>query len=125
MTDIYKQNILEHSKNPENYGALNDPSVIQEEFNPVCGDKIILYLFVKDGVVADIKFQGGGCAISQATMSMLTGLVKGNSVVDVLKITKEDILKLLNVDLGPARLKCALLGWQALMNGLKRVKPLA
>lgn len=118
MNDIYMQNILDHYKDPENYGELEGADLIQEEFNPFCGDKVKVFMVVKDGVLKDVQFVGSGCAISQASMSMLSDAIKGKSVDEVLEISADDVTEMLGVELGPTRLKCALLGWQAVRNGL-------
>jgi nitrogen fixation NifU-like protein len=120
MTDIYQQNIMDHFKNPENYGEMQNADVVQVEFNPLCGDKITVYLKFNGDVVEDISFEGSGCAISQASMSMLSEMVKGKSKVQVIAITKDDIVEMLGIDIGPTRLKCALLGWQGVVVGVKK-----
>ncbi len=119
--DIYAQNILDHNKNPENFGELRNPTVISEEYNPLCGDKIKIFIVIDEGSVIDIRFNGSGCAISQAATSMLTEKLIGKTVEEASAIGKEEILKLLGVELGPSRLKCALLGWQGVQNALKKL----
>lgn len=120
MNNIYMQNILDHFHNPENYGELENANCYTIEHNPLCGDKIELYMIVENGVIIDLKFKGEGCAISQAAMSMLSEQLVGNSVSDALAYSKEDIIKMMGIDLSPTRLKCALLSLQALKNALKK-----
>lgn len=115
------QNILDHFKHPENYGELEGATVVREEFNAMCGDKIKLYLKIKDGVITQVSFTGTGCAISQAAMSILSTELVGMTIEDVKKIRKEDIQEMLNIELSPTRLKCALLGWQALQNAIRAI----
>jgi len=119
MTDIYQQNILDHYKHPENFGKLEGADVVQVEFNPLCGDKLILYLVINDKEIVDVKFEGQGCAISVAAMSMLSEELKGMSLEKAVKLDKDYITDLLGVELGPTRLKCALLSWQALQNAIR------
>lgn len=118
--DIYQEEILEHYKHPHNAGRLKRPTVTQHEQNPVCGDVLTLYLEVKDGIIADVSFEGEGCAISQAAASMLTDEIKGKPVDDVAALTKDDLLGLLGIELGPTRLKCALLSLQGITNALAK-----
>lgn len=113
------QNILDHFHDPENYGELEGANRHVVEHNPLCGDKLELFLLVEDGVVVKVKFKGEGCAISQAAMSMLSSEIIGKSVEEIGKIKKEDIIELLGIDLSPTRLKCALLSLQAVSNAIK------
>ncbi len=108
--DMYEEVILEHYKNPQNYGSLQKPSVEREEFNPLCGDRVKIQLIIKDNKIEDIKFAGRGCAISTAATSMLTQHIKGKSVDFVKRMDKEDIVKMIGIDVNPTRLKCILLG---------------
>lgn len=109
MDDFYKENILDHSKHPHNQGTLADATNTFEDTNPLCGDRVRIDLKIEDGIVADVKFTGKGCAISQATASMLTDEIKGKSVQDLQNIDKQAVLDMLGIPLGPTRLKCALL----------------
>jgi nitrogen fixation NifU-like protein len=113
------QNILDHFHDPENYGVLENANRHVVEHNPLCGDKLELFLIEKDGVVTEVKFTGEGCAISQAAMSMLTDELKGKTFEELKKITKEDIIEMLGIELSPTRLKCALLSLQALSNAIR------
>ena len=117
MEDIYREVILDHYQHPHNRGLLPDPDITYEDSNPLCGDKIRIDLKVRDGIVEDVRFSGKGCAISQASASMLTDEIKGKSLADVKKIGKEQILEMLGIPLGPSRIKCALLSLKVLKAG--------
>jgi nitrogen fixation NifU-like protein len=117
--DIYREIILDYYRNPRNYGKIQDPDISQRDSNPLCGDELEMHLNIKDDKVADVKFTGKGCAISQASASMLTELILGKDFEYVKKLSKEDILDNLGLhDLGPARIKCALLSLKVLKSGL-------
>lgn len=116
--DLYQEDILEHYKHPQNYGSLPDATIVQKEHNPTCGDTLTFYLHIEDGKIADVKFEGEGCAISQAAASMLTEEILGKPAAEAQKMQKEDVLELLGIELGPTRLKCALLSLQGITNGL-------
>jgi nitrogen fixation NifU-like protein len=114
MEDLYRDFILDHYRNPRNAGTLETPDATFEDNNPLCGDKIRMDVKLRDGLVADIKFRGRGCAISQASASLLTESVKGKTLADVSKIGKEEVLENLGIKISPVRLKCALLGLKVL-----------
>ncbi len=116
--DLYRQNILDHYQTPRNFGTLDHPEISAEDANPLCGDKIRIDLRVKDGVIADVKFSGKGCAISQAAASMLTEEIRGKSLEEVKRIGKDEVLEMLGIELGPVRLKCALLALKTLKVGV-------
>ncbi len=120
---LYRELILDHSKNPRNKGTLDPADYTYEDVNPLCGDEIRIDVRVADDRVTDIKFSGRGCAISQAAASMLTELALGQPVAEVKAISKEDILEELGVPIGPARMKCALLGLKVLKAGLYGMAP--
>jgi nitrogen fixation protein NifU and related proteins len=109
MDDFYRENILDHYKNPRNHGHVEHPTATAEGVNPLCGDELAVELEVEDGVVTDIRYNGRGCAISQAAASMLSDVVKGKRVEDLAGIGKEDVLEELGIPLTPIRLKCAML----------------
>ncbi len=117
-SDIYKDIILDYYRNPRNFGELQNPDVRAKDSNPLCGDIIEMQLKINDGKVEDIRFQGKGCAISQASASMLTELAKGKSLDDAKVLGKADVLELLGIDPGPTRIKCALLGLKVLKLGV-------
>ena len=108
-SDIYKDIILDYYRNPRNFGDLPDPDVRAKDSNPLCGDIIEMQLKIRDGKVDDIRFKGKGCAISQASASMLTEAVKGKTLDELKALGKPDVLALLGIDPGPTRIKCALL----------------
>lgn len=112
--DMYQANILDHYKNPRNKGKLEPCTVHVEEDNPLCGDRVLLYVNLKNGTITDIAFDGQGCAISQASASMLTEHVKGKPLADATALDKDDILKLLGIPVSPVRMKCATLGLSSL-----------
>jgi nitrogen fixation NifU-like protein len=114
MDDFYKEYILDHYRNPRNFGHLDAPDAVAEDLNPLCGDKIRVEMTFKDGKVDDIKFSGGGCAISQASMSMLTESVKGETLETVAKLPIESVLENVGIGISPARMKCATLGLKVL-----------
>lgn len=116
---MYQENILDHYKSPRNFGKIENASVHHNEYNPLCGDKIGLYLVIdKNKKIADVKFSGQGCAISQASASMLTEQIKGKRIEELKKMTKEYILEMLGIPISPVRLKCALLSLDTLKNSI-------
>lgn len=123
MEELYRDFILDHYRNPRNAGALEAPDASFEDNNPLCGDKIRMDLKLRDGVIEDIKFKGRGCAISQASASLLTEVVKGKTVAEVARIGKEDVLENLGIQISAARLKCALLGLKVLKEALSLAAP--
>ena len=127
MDDLYRDYILEHYRRPHNFGVLDEPSASYEGANPLCGDRITMQLTVRDGVVAEVGFTGRGCAISQASASLLTDEVKGKPVGEVAAFAASDLLDLLGIEISPARLKCAMLSFDSLQHLLHEVgaKPLA
>lgn len=118
MDDLYREFILDHYRNPRNAGILDSPDASAEDVNPLCGDKIRIDLRLRDGIVEDVKFQGRGCAISQASASLLTEAIKGKPVAEVGRIGKEEVLENIGIEISPARLKCALLGLGVLKRAL-------
>ena len=117
MEDLYRDNIIDHYQNPRNYGTLEHPDISYEDSNPVCGDEIRMDLKIQDGRVAEARFEGHGCSISQASASMLTEEIIGKSLEEVKQIDKQYLLDLLGIPLGPVRLKCALLSLKVLKAG--------
>ena len=114
MDSIYRETILDHTKNPRNFGSLDPADFTAEDTNPLCGDQIRMDLRVEGGVVADVKFSGRGCAVSMASASILTELVMGQPLADVRALTRDDLLEEIGIPVSPARLKCALLGLNVL-----------
>ncbi len=118
MEDLYRDFILDHYRNPRNAGTLESPDASFEDTNPLCGDKIRMDVKLHDGVVSDVKFRGRGCAISQASASLLTEEIKGKTLNEINKMSKEDVLANLGIAISAARLKCALLGLKVLKEAL-------
>ena len=118
MDDLYRDYILEHYRRPHNFGILEAPTASYEGSNPLCGDRITMMLSLEDGVVRDVAFTGRGCAISQASASLLTDEIKGKTVAEVEKMTPDDLLDLIGIEISPARLKCALLSLDTVAHAL-------
>ncbi len=115
--ELYREEILDHYRHPRQHGVLEHPDITYEDANPLCGDKIRMDLAVKDGKIEDVRFSGVGCAISQAAASMLCEKILGMSLDEAKKIGREEVLEMLGIELGPVRLKCALLGLKTLKAG--------
>ena len=118
VDSIYRENILEHSKHPQNKGHLDPHDYAFEDTNPLCGDEVRIDVRVKDGAVDEIAFSGQGCAISQASASILVELVEGKSLDEVKALGKDELLEEIGIQLSPARLKCALLSLKVLKAGI-------
>jgi nitrogen fixation protein NifU and related proteins len=117
--EIYKENILDHYKNPRNFGELESFTFSVKDSNPLCGDQFELFLRIDGGKVAGASFRGSGCAISTAATSMLTNKIMGMSVEEVREISKEEILEMIGISLDVVRLKCGLLSFNILNKGMK------
>ena len=138
LSDLYREILLDHNSKPRNFRRLEDANRSADGYNPLCGDKIELYLKVDDQVIADVGFQGSGCAISRASASMLTQSIKGQSVERAQQIfeafhrmltepeaeldydTLEDLESLAGVSEFPTRIKCAVLAWHTLHAALEQ-----
>jgi nitrogen fixation NifU-like protein len=122
--DLYREVILDHYKNPRGHGVIEDADAQAEGMNPLCGDEVSIYLeFADDGeTIDDVKFSGRGCAISQASTSMLMEMVKGRKAQEIAELPKETLLEEIGIPLTPIRLKCALLGLGVLKVALHRAK---
>ena len=115
MDDFYKEYILDHYRNPRNFGHIENPDATAEDLNPLCGDTIRMELALDDQHrVRDVKFSGRGCAISQASASMLTETVKGMKLEDVAKLPQDAVLENVGIGISPTRMKCAMLGLKVL-----------
>ena len=121
MDDLYRDYILEHYRRPHNFGVIEDADASYEGANPLCGDRITLMLGVKDGVVDRVGFTGRGCAISQASASLLTDEIKGKPLAEVAAFRAADLLDLLGIEISPARLKCAMLSHDTLRQALSQL----
>ena len=117
--DIYHEMIIDYSRNPANYGEIENPDVTFHDSNPLCGDSIDIDMKIDENVVSDIKFHGKGCAICMACSSVLTEITKGKSIDDVRNIEKNDVLGELGLEnLQAVRIKCALLSLKVLKSAL-------
>ncbi|HEV3086589.1 MAG TPA: SUF system NifU family Fe-S cluster assembly protein [Candidatus Elarobacter sp.] len=115
MDDFYKEYILDHYRNPRNFGHLARVDASAEDLNPLCGDTIRIELALDDQQrVQDVKFSGKGCAISQASASMLTESIKGMKLEDVAKLPQDAVLENVGIGISPTRMKCAMLGLKVL-----------
>lgn len=119
MDDLYREQIIERYKNPLHRGTLDPHDITYEDDNPLCGDRIRIDLCVdENGHVTDAAFSGQGCSISQASADLLVEYVIGKHLDAVRKLTKDDVLGLLGIELGPVRLKCALLSLKVVKAGV-------
>ncbi|WP_354698421.1 Zinc-dependent sulfurtransferase SufU [Paraconexibacter sp. AEG42_29] len=115
MDDMYREEILQHYKRPHHWGPMEDPDLEAEDNNPLCGDELKVMLRVGEGgVIEDIRFDGHGCAISQASASMASDEVIGMKVDDLLSLEKSFVLDLLGIEISATRMKCALLSLKVL-----------
>ena len=118
MDDLYRENILDHYRHPRHHGTLEKPDITYEDANPLCGDRIRMDLKIDQGRIADIRFSGHGCSISQAAASMLCEAVQGKTLEEVKRVGRDDVLEMLGIELGPVRLKCGLLALKTLKAGV-------
>lgn len=117
--DLYREYILEHYRNPQNYGTLESPTFEAEGQNPLCGDELHVQVEVDDDDrITAVRFTGQGCAISQASMSILSEEIIGKPLAEIAAMSREDIVELLGIELTPVRLKCALLGLVVVKMGM-------
>ena len=116
--ELYREIILDHYHKPRNRGSLKQPSLHAEADNVFCGDEVKLDVAIEDGRIAAARFVGRGCAISQASASMLCEKVEGMSLAEARKLSREDVLEMLGIELGAVRLKCALLALKTLKAGV-------
>ena len=119
MVDLYQENILEHYKNPQNFGRIEHPTVTVRELNPLCGDDVTVFLTIHEKKLEDIKFFGNGCAISRAALSMITELVKGVELQHIKAMSSTDVVDILQIPIGPVRMKCATLGLKAIQRAIQ------
>jgi nitrogen fixation NifU-like protein len=116
--ELYRENILEHYRHPRNRGRLEHPDISYQDANPLCGDQLRIDIQVRDGRIEKIRHSGHGCSISQASASMLCERLEGQPLEEVKKLTRDEVLELLGIELGPVRLKCALLALKTLKAGV-------
>ena len=120
-SDMYRQQILDHYKNPRNYGEMQDPDFSHVGENPSCGDtiQVDVKLADDDETIKEVSFTGDGCAISQASASLLTKKLPGKSVEELQEMDTDDIVDMLGVEISPMRIKCAVLARQVAQDGAK------
>jgi nitrogen fixation NifU-like protein len=114
MDELYRDNILDHYKNPRNFGELDSPDLEFHDHNPLCGDELGVHIRVDDGKVADLRFHGHGCAISQAAASIASEELIGMPLNDVSSLPAHWVIEQLGIDISPTRRKCALLSLKVL-----------
>ncbi len=118
MSDLYRENILDHYGSPRNEGVLENADISYERDNPVCGDVVRLDIKLEDRKVSGARFSGQGCVISMAAASMLTEEIKGKTISELQEMGEEDVLEMLGLQLGPSRIHCAMLPLRVLQEGL-------
>ena len=119
MSGIYREQLMEHYKNPKNRGRIDDAQVEVTQNNPMCGDVISMQLKVKDGIIENVVFDGSACAVTIASSSVLTDALKGKSLKEAKKMNKDELLDLLGVELTTSRIKCASLPLEAIQTLIK------
>jgi nitrogen fixation NifU-like protein len=122
LDSLYREVILDHYKNPRGHGIIDAPDVEAEGQNPLCGDEVSIAVAFDGDTIREVRFQGRGCAISQAATSMLMDMVKGRTAQEVAALSREDLLDEVGIPLTPVRLKCALLGLGVLKLALHKGK---
>ena len=118
-SDMYRQQILDHYKNPRNYGEISDATFSHTGENPMCGDTIVMDVVLDDDeeVIERVAFRGDGCAISQASASMLSERLRGMAVEELRELDRDDVIDMLGVDISPMRVKCAVLAEKVAQDG--------
>lgn len=116
--DLYQQELMDHYRNPRNKGRIEHPDFSSREHNPSCGDAIAIQGVVEHNHLAQLAFEGEGCVISQAMGSLLTQACTGKSLDEVMRLGEPFVRELIGIELGPTRLRCALLALQALQQGI-------
>jgi nitrogen fixation NifU-like protein len=114
--------MLEHAKDPHNFGKIDNPTLESDDSNPSCGDSIKMYFIIENGVVKEVKFEGTGCAVSQASASILTEYIIGKKQEKLKEFSETDFFKLLGFDLSPSRKKCALVSFNTLKKALDKLE---
>jgi nitrogen fixation NifU-like protein len=122
LDSLYREVILDHYKNPRGHGVIEGADAVAEGQNPLCGDEVSIAVAFEGDTIADVKFQGRGCAISQAATSMLMDMVKGRTAQEVATMSRDELLEEVGIPLTPVRLKCALLGLGVLKVALHKGK---
>lgn len=119
-SSLYGEIIIDHYRNPRNFGALKNPTHTFSLYNPFCGDRIIMDVVIKNKMVKKIAFSGSGCAISQAASSLLTEYAHNKKISLLITLDQSIMLDMLGIELGPVRLKCALLCFETLQRICKK-----
>ena len=119
--DLYQANILEHYKHPHRSGKINHPTAYSEHANPLCGDRIEIYLQIENNKITDARFMGEGCVLSQAASSILMDELIGKKIDEVKKWSSDKLLDMLKIKVGPNRLKCALLPLDSAQDALNKI----
>ena len=138
LKELYQQVILDHNKSPRNFRVMENANLHAEGYNPLCGDHVDIYLLIEDGIIKDVSFKGEGCAISKASASLMTSILKGKTKEEAEKlfekfhdlvtgklgenVTIDDLGKLAvftGVQEFPVRVKCASLAWHTMINAIK------
>lgn len=122
MDPLYREIILEHWQNPQNYGVVKNADIDLTESNPLCGDEIRLTAKIKNGKISEIKFSGIGCAISKASGSLFTEKIKNMAIKEIKKIKEKEVVEALGIEITPARTKCALLIFQTTQKAISQTK---
>ena len=122
MDKMYQEELMDHYRNPRNKGSLDKPDFVAADLNPSCGDKVIFEGSIAGNNLKSLSFDGHGCILSQATASMLTEKCSGEKLSDVLKLSKDDVLRMVGIPLGPNRIKCVMLPLLVLHEGIKSLK---
>lgn len=122
MQDLYQEELMDIFKNPHNRGKLAGATVSSSKKNPMCGDNLSLDLQIEDGVIKDAKFDGSACSVSVISASIMTDFLIGKKLSEVRKITKDDLLKMINLNLTTSRVACATLIFTALEDAIKNMK---
>jgi nitrogen fixation NifU-like protein len=118
MDPIYREFIIDHYKNPRNFGELDERDVEFHDRNPLCGDELGVHIRLEDDRIADLRFHGHGCAISQAAASIISDVLKGKRVADIAELDRGFVCEELGIDLSPTRLKCGLLSLKVVQGAL-------
>lgn len=119
MPALYSDILLDHFRRPRNYGSLVAPDISNEQFNPLCGDRIRIELKLEQSSVNEARFKGDACAICTAAASLLTELILGKAIAQLTNLSDAELINALESNIQPARLQCALLPLQALREGLR------
>ena len=117
--ELLYEELMEHYKEPRNYGVLDNFDIKESDSNPLCGDEATVQIKIENNIITDIKFHGKGCAVSVAASSMLLSEIKGQKIENVKNISKEHIFELLSIPISPVRVKCALLSLEAVRMAIR------